>query len=396
MDWVESYVQYTDNLEPSQQFRRWAAVGAVASALQRRCWALAGHRHLYPNMYIVLAGPSGCGKTTALEPALEMIQEAEIPLASDCSTRRAFMDKLMGAKKVYRHGETEVTHTSMTIFSAELAVFLGRENWEFMQELSNLYDCPNTWEYNTANCGDVLLEGVWLNILGAMTPKGVNEILLPTAAGGGIASRVIFVVESKLEKILIDPSLKTTMRGNLVDKLRSLSVLQGEFRRSKGFIRRAGEWYVESKKHPESNNPVWDGYYSRKRVHLLKLSMILNASRFDSGMTLTEADFERSLEILNEAEESMFKVFNACRPTKEIIQSLMRTIVTHKSIHIHELYGKHSHEVGRRELVDHLTALGKVSFCQVNEEGFVEYLAQKEGTNGQTMPTRPGTVRHQG
>ena len=375
-DWVETYVRYTDNLEPTRQYRRWAAIGCVAAALQRRCWVVAGHRPLYPNLYIVLVGPSGTGKTTALDPGLDLLRETEIKLAANVATRRAFLNQIERCASIFKQPDgREVTHHSLTIYSAELATFLGRDNLDFMQELSELYDCGNVWEYKTANHGEVKLEGPWLNILGAMTPRGVHEILMPTAAGGGVASRMIFVMESRLGSPLIDPSLNYDLHDTLLKGLQWFLLLSGPFVRSTGFVRTAGEWYLAHRKNGLSVNELWAGYESRKRAHLVKLSMVFCASRFDKTMTIEEVDFLRALETLSEAEETMFKAFSKPKTVEETTTALMKTIATVKEIRMMDLYRKHAADIGKRELLQRLSVLEKVSFCELEDRGelYVRY-----------------------
>lgn len=370
-DWIDSYLKYTANLEPSEQFRKWSAIGAIAAVLQRRVWTLAGHRNLYPNFFIVLVGPSGCGKTTALEPALDILRKTDVPLASDVATRRAFLNKLQEGKQSYLFRDEERIHHSLTVFSAELAVFLGRENWDFFQELSNLYDCPESWEYETANCGKVRLDGVFLNILGAMTPRGVTEILLPTAAGGGIASRCIFIHERKLGNIRVDPSIDFNLQAPLIEGLQHFSTMSGEFKRSKDFIEVMGQWYLRHRAIDFDENPHWAGYQSRKRTHLLKLSMILNVSRFDKTMTLEPEDLLEAINLIEEAEENMFKVFSNPKQPREIIEELMKSIMVKKVIRLVDLYNRHSNIVGKKEMLKHLYALEKIDFCRIEEDRVV-------------------------
>ena len=36
-DWVDSYMEYTENTEPPEAFRRWVALSTIASVLERKC-----------------------------------------------------------------------------------------------------------------------------------------------------------------------------------------------------------------------------------------------------------------------------------------------------------------------------------------------------------------------
>ena len=77
-NWIESFLQYTDNTEPPFLFRKWTAISCIASAMQRKCYVEWGTSLIfYPNLYVVLVGPSATGKGTAMNPGLDLL--CEIP-----------------------------------------------------------------------------------------------------------------------------------------------------------------------------------------------------------------------------------------------------------------------------------------------------------------------------
>ena len=76
-DWIESYLEATDNTEPPILYRTWTAVSVIAAVLQRKVF-LEWHTRIFPNMYIVLVGPPGrCRKGTAMVPVQKMLRILE-------------------------------------------------------------------------------------------------------------------------------------------------------------------------------------------------------------------------------------------------------------------------------------------------------------------------------
>ena len=57
-DWIEGFMEFTDNSEAPDLFRYWTAVSCVAAALQRKTYVSLGTLTFYPNMYIILCAPS--------------------------------------------------------------------------------------------------------------------------------------------------------------------------------------------------------------------------------------------------------------------------------------------------------------------------------------------------
>lgn len=62
MDWISTFLDYTDGLPSPELFRKWAAIGTVAGALERRVWCSTARSKLYPNLFILLVSSPGVGK----------------------------------------------------------------------------------------------------------------------------------------------------------------------------------------------------------------------------------------------------------------------------------------------------------------------------------------------
>ena len=132
-NWIQSFVDYTDNTEAKDIYRTWVAISTIASCLQRKCYlnwspsGMLGDIH-YPNMYIVLVGPSGARKGTAINPGRELIEGVGVPLSPDQSSRQKLIGKMIEAEATHpdRDGKL-ITHSSLTILSPEFTVFLGQK-----------------------------------------------------------------------------------------------------------------------------------------------------------------------------------------------------------------------------------------------------------------------------
>jgi len=314
-DWIEGFMLLSDSSEPPTLFRKWSAISTIASALQRKVKVDLGiSLRFYPNFYIVLVGPSATGKGTAMKYAYDIIEQVpNIKLSAQATSLQALIRRMKGINLTDIDMETgdQIYHSSITIFSNEFTVFLGYHNRELMTSLCDWYDCPNRWVYDTISRDKELIVGCWVNLLGGTTPDNIQESLPPSAIGGGLTSRIIFVNEHKRDKLVVFHSATQSdidLQQHLVHDLEQISLLSGSFRFSKDGVKFYTEWVHEAAANPPFYDSKFDGYCGRRRNHLLSLAMVCSASRSDS-LTLTAEDLQRSADLLDEVEVKMGTVF---------------------------------------------------------------------------------------
>lgn len=314
-DWIDGFMQLTENSEPPILFRKWAAVSAVASALQRKVKTNLGiSLTFYPNFYIVLVGPSATGKGTAMKYAYDIIEQVPgIRLSSQATSLQALIKRMKETNLTDIDMETgkQYYHSSLTIFSNEFTVFLGYHNRELISALCDWYDCHNRWSYDTIKRDREEIVGVWVNILAGTTPDSIQSSLPLEAIGGGLTSRIIFVYEEKKNKLVIFPTIteeEIKLQQMLIKDLEQISLMSGEFKMSKGFIELYAQWCYEAEKNPPFHDKRFDGYLGRRRNHLISLSMVCSASR-NNELVLTKEDIERAIGLLDEVEVKMGLVF---------------------------------------------------------------------------------------
>lgn len=301
-------MQYTENSEPPRLFREWCAVSVIAAALQRKCWLEWGTVMMYPNLYVVLTAPAGkARKGTAMKPAQKLLYSLGIPLAAEAITREALI-------KMLRNSETSIdvggTHSSLTVFSPELTVFLGYNNIQMLSDLTDWFDCADSWTYHTKNMGTDPIKGVFLNLIGATTPDLIRSALPQDAIGGGLTSRIIFVFEEKKGKTVPCPFLSNEERllyQSLAISLEEIHQMKGAFTVSKEFTEAWVTWYSTN----DGVNPFAPmeykqlaGYIERRPTQLLKLSMIMSAAK-KRTMRIDEEDFIDALNLLQRTEIKM-------------------------------------------------------------------------------------------
>jgi hypothetical protein len=321
-DWLDSYLQYTDNSESPISYHTWCGLSVIAGALQRKVylkWGLG--QIIYPNLYVVLIGASGrTRKGVALGIAKDILRQVTgVSIAPESSSGRQAMILAMKRSILNFHDPSTGSvklHCAITAFSEELSVFLGQGDIAYLSNLTDWYDSKDDWEYETVGRGKDTLQGLCLNLMGGTAPDWIQSMIPPEAVGGGFTSRVIFIVETEKRKTV--PKYEMTnadyeLQGKLVRDLERIHKLAGEVQFTPTAEHLYTDWYVEQDMLLAQGKPAIDdsrfaGYCERRATHIRKLMLLCSASRGDD-LTIRQEDFDRSLGLLTSAEINMHKTF---------------------------------------------------------------------------------------
>lgn len=398
-DWITGFLEYTEGLESPEIFRRWAGYAAIAATLQRRVRVPLKRRLLYPNTYTLLVGPPGSGKTTAIIAVKEFLREVKsVKLAPQSITKEKFYVLFARAVTTEMMGENETggfsemsRQTPYAVFADEFGTFLPGGDLEFLQDLGDIYDCPEPmWENTTKTSGEDRIELPCLTICGGTTQKFIAEGMTPKSFGMGLVSRIIFVycdqlVNAPLDAPLLDKS--SAERGYLVDDLTAISRLSGNFLMHSEAFLFASAWYNNGMK-PVPTDPRFAEYCSRRITHLFKLAMAVSASRRDD-MTILESDIEEALTQLLLVERTMGKSLDLLskNPLHEQINEAYKFIL----LKYRQLSGK---PVLESQLRYHLYRETPPQYIPAVIEtlisaGFVSILPNTVAPNRQFIPVKP-------
>ena len=398
-DFINSWLAYVDDLlESPKIYSFFVAISTIAAALRRKCYLPFGAKSVYPNFYIILAGPSGCMKTSAMDPARDILSEANIMIAADATTKEALMMRLIEAGNApHFAGNKAYISSSLTVFSEEFTVFTGSKNPDLLSYLCNWYDCQSLWRNATMKRGMIEVNNVWVNMLGASTPMLLQTTLPQEAIGGGFTSRVIFVYGDNKDKIIPIPVFTAEhkrMNADLLTDLNSIASMHGEFylNETDNFIDKYVAWAHYQHTHHPFDMPIFAGYLQRRRWHLLKLCMIMSASRSRS-MEITEGDFDRALKTLTEVEVQMPKTFSGYGGLEEsvIIDEIMNLIATQRITTFKEIMRRYIKDVSNsrlQEIVEAICSSGYAMQVQDGQQTWIEYIdpkkRKKEGEGDET------------
>ena len=374
-DWIDGFCQYIDNTEPPYMYKLWCAISTIAAVLQRKCYLEWGTLTFYPNMYIVLVGPSGVRKGTAMDPAANFLRDLNIRMAAEAITREALIRELSESTAADPNPELGIIgaqHSSLTIFAQEFTVFIGYNNSSLLSDLTDWYDCRKRWTYRTKNMGTDDIIGVFVNLIGATTPELIRTMLPMDAIGGGLTSRMIFVYEEKKGKTVVIPFLtdeEKALRGQLGFDLQRIHQLSGKFAVTQDFIDLWMDWYPAQEENPPFNDNRFGGYIMRRPNHVMKLSMIMSASR-SNAMRVEGRDLQRAIDILHATERKMLHTFSGVGKYRhaETLEDVMREIALRKEVTKRELQIVFRRDASPTELDEMLSALETMGYVQITRE----------------------------
>lgn len=372
-DLLNGFIEYQENTEPPLIYKKWAGISMMAAAMQRKCYLKWGPYNFYPNMYIVLVGPPGkARKGTAMKPAKTHLANLKIKTAAEATTKEALIRRIMSSAETYNDSDkpgvlATRTHCSLTVFSDELTVFLGYSNRELMANLADWFDCADSWIYDTVGRGEEEITNLFVNILGATTPELMQATMPMELMGGGLSSRMIFVYAPKKGKRVPFPGLTEAQeqtRKDVEHDLESIYQMHGRFTVTEEFIEEWTKWYVGKPEVCPLPCRHLDYYWERREVHLLKLCMIMSASRSNEKIIRAE-DLQRADRWLSEAEQTMSYAFQGMGHLDEgaAISTMMREIADKGKCHISDLAGMLTFDLApdrMMKLLDHFVMTGYI------------------------------------
>ena len=377
-DWIEGFLEYTDNTEPPVLFRKWVAISAIASVLKRKCMMQYGHLRVYPNMYIVLVSPPGqARKGTAIGFGIDFLMRAEVKLCADRITKEALIRNIKQAydTEISPDGSKMRNHCSFTIISPEFTVLLGRNDPEMISFLADWFDCgkgpDGIWEYETKGQGKDKITGLWVNLLAATTPDLIG--LVPEIIGSGLSSRIIFVFEERHGKIVPYPFLtdkEIELGEKLYHDLENIQLMSGNFKWDSDFIDVWFDWYPKQMENPPFKDARLARYCTRRGINIIKLSLILSAARSSDRM-VTGDDLARAIKLLEETEVKMPRVFHSMgdSPYAKVLNDMMMDIGNAGKIKLSTLVATYYNDVSDPHIFDGiLKTLENMKFCIIYQE----------------------------
>ena len=306
---LKAYLHYTADSEVPVSFHRWSALAGIGAILERDIHIEHGHSQIFPNPYLMLIGTAGTRKSTAIKLIKSLLVKAGYTtISAERTSKEKFLLDLSGEgdafgnsgssddildRNLFGNLAAESEIRPMFIGADEANDFFGMSNLEFLSILGSLWDWNGPPYQNRIKTGkSVSIPNPTITILAGNTPTGFSAAFPPEILGQGFFSRLLLIYGEPNGKRIPFPStpsrketqyivdflklIKTECRGRLDYTSNAKALLSGIYRVAK-----------------LSDDPRFDSYYNRRFTHLLKLCLVVAASKLENQIneaTVVEAN----------------------------------------------------------------------------------------------------------
>ena len=169
-------------------------------------------------------------------------------------------------------------------FAEEFTDLVGQGGMEFMTMLTKLWDNMSVYTHPKIHGKSIVVDKPTVNIFGGNTTQGLALAIPPEALGNGFISRMIFIhADPTATKITFPAPIDLDLRQNLVDHLQDIKEnFKGELGYDADAKTLLDRIYREA---IEVDDVRFKHYSTRRFIHLLKLCIILSASKLSVVIT---------------------------------------------------------------------------------------------------------------
>ena len=318
-DFIAHYLEYAKTTpEVPTNYSRWSALVSLGAYLGRQYYFEHGNFHIVPNIYCQLIGVAGARKGTAIKLAKKVLLAAGYnSFSAEKTSKEKFLLDLSG------EGEDAISTNvddilEQNLFGADrsgdsgevfIAIdefndFIGTGNIEFISMLGNMWNYAGVYTNRIKSGKSVSITNPTISILGGNTPTNFALAFPPAIVGQGFLSRMIIVHgEPNGRRVTFPPSPTREQTEGIVERLRTIkSVAIGPTS-----LTSSAETLLDAiyQAHVGVNDVRFESYSQRRLDHLIKLYLIVSASR--ASATVTERDVIYANTILSHAELYMPK-----------------------------------------------------------------------------------------
>lgn len=257
---------------------------------------------LFANFFVALVGPPGIGKTRAIRFAKGLLSDVgDLDLSANSMTKEKMIDNLVEALRVTMDPAGNVmTQTAYACILDELSTFVKYKDYEFMTQLTDLFDCPKIWEYETLSRGTKRVENLFLSLIGGITPKSIQANWGEAAIGMGFTARLNLIYSEEAKPIDLFRVTDVPDLSHLLHDLQSIHELHGRFSVTKEAAAYLQSW-VSAGMPPMPADTRFAEYNPRRSIHWLKLCMVYCAATA-SDLVITKDHAEQAKATLLEYE----------------------------------------------------------------------------------------------
>lgn len=321
---LERYLFYCSKMESPELYIEFSFYSLIASCLQRRVWISRDDFELYPNLYIIFVGPPGTGKSIAARVNIKILEKFKtpnpldkteeldlIPTAPDTTSLEALTFRLGKRSQTFspEKGVLKV-HTSLTFISEELGNLFQQNTFNLINFFNQGYDSGD-YKKELKYGGNDYIKKMCLNLLAATNPGWMAKAIQYGIIEQGLASRAIFIAGGDLRyrNTFYDPEPAQKEALAYISKYcLELTKINGQCTWTNEAELYLKNWW-EKDYHKINNDKKLDHYYSRKKLHVMKLALVINFADSLTNKIIQISSVQKALDALARAEMNMHEAF---------------------------------------------------------------------------------------
>jgi hypothetical protein len=253
---------------------------------------------LYPNLYILIVAESArIRKSVAMEIGLRMLRDSvpEVRVITGAVTPEGLIKHLNVMTVEPNPADptkgTVKQDSSILVYADEVATLFSYDKARASRMailLTEIYSSKQEHPHTTARDGQIMLYNLYPTMLAATDPRNLK--VLPEESVGGLIGRMIFVTARERRRAIAWPERNEndeTLGKQLKADLFRISRLKGQFEPTPSARQLFRKWY-EDQAQVQLEDPRLDAFHERCHDTVLKLAMLISASRGDSLVVESE------------------------------------------------------------------------------------------------------------
>jgi len=381
--WIDGFLNYTKDIGSPMLFRKWTGIFTIAAALERKVWVRTNKGQLFPNMYVCIIGPAGVGKTVASSISMDLLSQLDDHhIGSTSVTRASLIDDLRDAtRSIVRLSENPptVSFNSLSVISNELGVLIPSYENDFMNILTDLWDCREYSERRRTKDLKFKIQFPQLNLIAATTPSYLNNLIPEGAWDQGFLSRMLLVYSGASEPsdLFTENEKNGKVEKELVADLRHIGGLYGRMQFAEDAAAAITEWHKRNGP-PAPDHPKLINYNTRRTAHLLKLCMVACVSTSDE-LIITLEHYAEALDWLLEMEKFIPDIFKSMSAGGD------SNVMRETWYHVYHLWLKERKPIAEHRIINFIQErtpahnVGRILEVMVRGQIFAESLEQGIG-----------------
>lgn len=362
MGWLEDFVEHTKYGEAPERVMYWVGVSTIAGALRRKVWIDEFLFQWTPNFYILLVGPAGVlKKSTSSGVGMRILNKVEgIDFGPQSMTWEQLISHMAASTQEYKIGDKPFEASCCTIELSEFGTLFDPANRQMVDNMTDLWDSKlHTFRKETKTNGCDTVVNPWINLIAGVTPGWLDDNFSDKFIRSGFASRVVYVhcradeVKENAHPSQDMPPDMQEAEDRLFRRLVEISTYAGEYKLTPQAYAWSKEWYHEYRKNLAQMKEDDMSLFSRKQTHLMKLAMIISASR-GKFPVIDVAELEESNRKLVELTNGIDAVFGRVgqSPVSKMAREVVEALAKHGEMTRKELYRKYFFRVSGVDAFD--------------------------------------------